>query len=169
MTIPNDIRQRAESWLRTPYNRRKPKSRAQFCRDKHISPSTLRNIELGMGNGNSKVDNVIDLLKGFSDEELALFDRKVYEKAMQDNASAKDRELFAKMQGKLIDKSETRVKLELSAEDLSREFLRARRELESSGDNEVLTRPTLLSRPILLGSGQSSNEDGEVGDVAVSS
>ena len=145
--IPDNVREKAEKWLKAAYNKRVPRTRAEFCRRQHISTSSLRNIEIELkNNGASRIDKAIDLLKGFSEEEIALFKRKVYEDAMEKDSSAKDKELFARLENMLIDKSEKKV-IHFDAAEIARIRNEAKRELETEGfgGGEVRPKPPLLS------------------------
>lgn len=160
-----EIREKARKWHNTPIKKRYPKSQAGLCRQLGIDPVTFRIWRKEWESDGHKPIDIGDLP---IEEKVKIFDQLLFDLVQDPKTSAKDRELFMKRYGLLVDKSETKVKFELSAEDLSREFLRARRELEAEGNNQMLTRPALLSQPILLDSGQSQQENGEVEGVASS-
>jgi len=57
----------------------------------------------------------------------------LYEEAMKPNATAGKMELYLKARGRLVEKREDRIVVELSADEIARRNLRAERELRESG------------------------------------
>ncbi|GAG87844.1 unnamed protein product [marine sediment metagenome] len=110
----------------------------------HITPQTIIRWDKEQPN--------IDTLP--VEEQIKMFDKLLYKLAIDKNSPAKLKELFAKRYGLLIDKSETKVKFELTADDLAREILGARRELEDKGMAQVQLRPSIFSGNLRLDSGQ---------------
>jgi len=104
------IRKFAE-WLSLPEEEREPK--------------TIRALAEQLGKAESTLWLWKAQLTKLDDDEVDRFKRKLYRDAMKPNATGKDKELYARMKGLLVDKQETKVTLELSADE------RARRELEA--------------------------------------
>lgn len=63
-------------------------------------------------------------------DEIQRFRRQVFNQAMKPNASAKHMELYARLKGLLIDKSEMKVEIGLTADEITRRNFEADRELQ---------------------------------------
>ena len=109
-----ESRVKARKWDETSISIREPKFKAAFCRSIGITPPTFdrwkeEGFEKKLRGESNRVDALIDQLADFTDEEILLFKRHVYDKAMKSDASAKHMELFSKLQGLLVERSETRM------------------------------------------------------------
>ena len=111
---------RIEEWKNTSITIREPKYKAGLCRELVISLPTLNKYLNPPKKKKDKIDKAIDTLAGFTEEELMAFERRAYRRAMEEGASAKHMELFAKLQGMLVDKSEMKVKVSADADELAR-------------------------------------------------
>lgn len=119
--------------------------------------------ELGVGK-----DTLIRWIKSFKEQgnggDEALFIAQVRTRAMEARSPASILELYARLKGYLVDKSEVKVEIGLSADEHTRRNLEAERELrefrETSGHRveEVPEKPTLLPEPVLLHPNKGTNE-----------
>ena len=141
---------RIEEWKNTSITIREPKYKAGLCRELAISLPTLNKYLNPPKKKKDKIDQAIDTLAGFTEDELMAFERRAYRRAMEDGASAKHMELFAKLQGMLVDKSEMKVKVSADADELARIDAEAERR---ASDYRKPNRTEDLSErpPILLG------------------
>jgi len=147
-----ETHRKALEWLNTSPKVRVLRFKTQICEELGISVVTLDKWDKERRNGKGKVDKVIDQLADLSDDEIDRFKRQVYTRAMEGGASAKHMELFAKLQGMLIEKS-VRVNIGFGAEEIAKIRTEARRELESKdfsivGSGKVRPEPPLLSQDI---------------------
>jgi len=140
MLKPKD-RQRIQDWLAQSPEDRQPKTQAELARQLNTTPQTI--IRIG-----KEQKGALDVDALPVEEQIKMFDKLLYKLAIDKNSPAKLKELFAKRYGLLIDKSETRVKFELTADDLAAGVIRARRELESEGMAQVQSESALLSQNI---------------------
>ena len=134
------------SWLGIPPEKRKPATKVELALELNVHPNTLDNWEK-----NPKIPDTLEegeakrLLKG------------LLEAGIQGNAQAGRIWLLAK--GRLVEKSEHKISFD--AGQVTREILRAERELDEvgSGVEEVQERTPLLLTDVLQDTGQSQEED----------
>ena len=138
MIISAEAKQRVIEWLKTPRIYRNPTNREGLAKELGISVSTISTYAQTLrkegslpvlAKSDKKFDALSRQLMDFTPEEILEYKRHVYDTAMEKDSSAKDKELFAKIQGLIVDKSEAKVRLELTADDIARRNLEAERKL----------------------------------------
>jgi len=147
-----ETREKAIKWLNTSITIRQPKSKQKFCDRVGISVPTLNKWEAELRSGKkiSLGGVVLDDLP--AEEQVKVFKRLLFKMVQDPKTPAKDRELFAKMNGLIIDKS-INLEVKIGADELFRARNEARRELEGSGftvvgSGEVRPQPSLLSEDL---------------------
>ena len=138
MIISAEAKQRVIEWLKTPRIYRNPTNREGLAKELGISVSTISTYAQTLRNEGSlpvlaksdkKFNALSKQLMEFTPEEILEYKRHVYDTAMEKDSSAKDKELFAKIQGLIVDKSKVEMRLELTADDIARRNLEAERKL----------------------------------------
>jgi hypothetical protein len=155
--ITPEQQEKAIKWLNTSITIREPKYKAAFCREIGISAPTLDKIEKDLRSGKKvQIAGVVfDELP--IDEKIRVFDDLLFKLIQDPKTPSKDRELFAKRYGLLIDKS-VNVEVKIGADELFRARNEARRELEAEGfsvvgGGKVRPEPPLLSKDVREGEG----------------
>ena len=129
MIISAEAKQRVIEWLKTPRIYRNPTNREGLAKELGISVSTISTYAQTLrkegslpvlAKSDKKFNALSKQLMEFTPEEILEYKRHVYDTAMEKDSSAKDKELFAKIQGLIVDKSDVKVKFELSADELAR-------------------------------------------------
>ena len=124
------------NWIATPEDR-------EFKTQKEVA-QYLEVDEKTLGRWKSQLQQPADV------DEVELFLRQLYKRAMQFNASAKHMELYAKLKGLLVEKSEQKIKLEIGADEIARRNNEAERrdrefrEGSGYGVEDVSTESNLL-------------------------
>lgn len=133
------------AWLDTPPEERVPKQRKELCKQLGVSQVATyvwrnererkrKDEELGLS-PDRRFARLSSLIMEFTPQQIWEFKKKVYEKAMSPDAKAKDRELFGRLEGLIVEKKEHKVKVGFDADELARaefEFERKRREWDES-------------------------------------
>lgn len=127
-------------WMSTPNGERVPRTQSEFAKIYHVSKDTVSNWRRMLE---------MEKFKGDDDNQVSIFMKNLYTLATKPNARSKDMELWARINGLLVDKSELTHKFELSADDhyrISREAERRISETIGTSDRaESLPRePALL-------------------------
>ena len=150
-------------WKLPPKKERLPHSKAEFARQHGISVQTLCYWD--------KKDAPADISKRIADlsveEQIKIFDRLLFAIIQNPHATAKDRELFGKRYGLLVEKKEAKVEIGLTADEITRRNLEAERRLREEvyralprpGVEEVQGISPLLSNEIRLDSEQEHRSD----------
>jgi len=110
------LRQYAE-WYALPDEDKDPKTQAEMARKLNVSEQTLITWKSKL----TAPDGV---------DEIEHFKERLYQMATKINATAKHMELYARLQGLLVEKREETIRLELSADERYRRNKIANRELE---------------------------------------
>jgi hypothetical protein len=174
-------RNTAIAWFNTTPKMREPRSKSKLAFKLGISTATLNNWENQWRNNGrkplrehpvgilsrSEMDALIDKLAGMDETQREAFKLRVFQRALEPNASAAHMELYAKLgdDGKLVDKSEVKVKVGFDADEYARIRIQAKRELEefsSQGNREVRSEPPILSGDLRLSTGQGTESDNQV-------
>ena len=138
MIISAEAKQRVIEWLKTPRIYRNPTNREGLAKELGISVSTISTYAQTLrkegslpvlAKSDKKFNALSRQLMDFTPEEILEYKRHVYDTAMEKDSSAKDKELFAKIQGLIVDKSKVEMRLELTADDIARRNLEAERKL----------------------------------------
>jgi hypothetical protein len=136
--------QKYKTWLETPEDQRLPATAAAFGRENSVPQQTLINWRNEINRGSNRTD--FDDLP--VEEKIKIFDGLLFQLVQDPKTPAKDRELFAKRYGLLIDKTELSRKTEFSADDIATANFEAERRLKEFRDRNrvesVQERPALL-------------------------
>ena len=151
-------------WLALPKEQRKPKSKREFARKIGVQYITLMAWQRGKDlqpkdkGGYSDITKQTALTKQIGDlpveEQIQVFDKLLFSIARNPNASSKDRELFAKRYGLLVEKKEMKVGISLNADQIAQQhienqrWLREHGYLEVAGVGQVQPEPGLLPEEI---------------------
>lgn len=120
----DEAKQEFLAWLALPEKQRKPRSKSALARKLKVDISTLWRWEQGDGH---------IVIEGLSiDEKIKIFDKMLFDLVQNPKTPSKDRELFAKRYGLLIDKS-INITVDITADEYARIRNEARRELEAEG------------------------------------
>lgn len=114
-------------WLTTSEDTREPPTMGELGLKLRVSESTLNRWKKAEESIKPRLDelNVTERDKLFGD--------LLFQLAMNPATAAKYKELYARYRGMLVDKIETKMRLELSADDIIRRNLEAERQLKSGG------------------------------------
>lgn len=144
-----------EKYLKASITIREPKSKAAFCRSIGITVPTFNKYEelFRRGRKLKPETNHTELDELPIDEKIKIFDRLLFQLVQDPKTPSKDRELFAKRYGLLVDKTEHKVEIGFNAEDIARIRSEARRELEAEGfpvkgDGEMRPEQSLLPQEV---------------------
>ena len=157
------VRKLYEEWKLLPKKKREPRTKKAFALEHGVVEQTLTNWD-------KKTDH-IDLDRQLNDlpveEQIKVFRSLMFKIVQNPNAHSTDRKLFADMYGLITDKSEVKVEIGLSADEITRRNLEAERRLREEG-YRALPRPgveevqglsPLLSNEIRLDSEQEHRSD----------
>jgi hypothetical protein len=103
-----EAKQRLYEWLMQPKMERQPPSKKALCRELGISVPTTRAWEKEFVDGRKDSDL----------QRVVALEDSLFKAAMGGNVRAA--ELYAKMKGMLIDRNETKVSVELNADQLDK-------------------------------------------------
>jgi hypothetical protein len=142
-------------WLNIPPEQRFPSTKAEWARMNNVTHATLNNWDKGFTEWKKLQgsNGSVAKLEGLDGESVVQqFVKLMGQLALDPTRPAKDRELFAKMAGLLIDRSEQKVTLELTGDDYANiEREARRRNLEegySIGEGKMQGQPDLLPQEI---------------------
>jgi hypothetical protein len=149
--------QKAIDWLNTSITIRQPKSKQKFCDSVGMSVPTLNKIEKDLRSGRKVQVGTLVIDDLPIEEKVKIFDSLLFQLVQDPKTPSKDRELFAKRYGLLVDKS-INVEVKIGADELFRARNAARRELEAqgitvAGSGKIRPEPPLLSQDIRKGEG----------------
>jgi hypothetical protein len=140
-----------EKYLKTSITIREPKSKKAFCKSIGITVPTFNKYEelFKQGRKLKSETNHTELDELPIEEKIKIFDRLLFQLVQDPKTPSKDRELFAKRYGLLVDKS-MQVNIDITADDIFRIREEARRELKEAGflgegAGEMHGKPTILS------------------------
>jgi len=139
-----------EKYLKTSITIRKPKSKKAFCKSINITVPTFNKYEKEFKRGRKlkSETNHTELDELPIEEKIKIFDRLLFQLVQDPKTPSKDRELFAKRYGLLVDKTETKVKISADADELAR--LDAEAERRARAFREQAGAPSLQERPPIL-------------------
>ena len=109
-------------WRNTPVEDREVHNYTKLAAQLGVSTKTLTTWDKRL------VDEELN-----APSEVEQFLSHLYDQAMKPNANAKTMELYAKIKGILTDKSEVRISLELSADQLIRQHFESQKWLREAG------------------------------------
>ena len=142
---------------------REPRTQVEWCKENRVSPATMSKWVRGIKD--NKISRPVD--------ELTQFLEHCREIAFSSKGTSKDRELYSKLNGWLIEKREDKVKIEPNSGDYirwGREILEQLRQ-DYRGGNEVCPIcgrfQEVLSRPSLHSNESQASEDNQVGVVGL--
>lgn len=153
--ISTEARQEITTWWKTSITTREPRSKAALARKIGCTVQTIDNIKKEKKiSPEAELDELIDKLAAMDETQRVAFKLRVYQRAMEPKSSAKHMELYARLgeDGRILDKSEMKVKLSLDADELARINLeaerRAREFREGNRMENLQDRPSLLSEKV---------------------
>jgi hypothetical protein len=139
-----------EKYLKTSITIREPKSKKAFCKSIGITVPTFNKYEelFKQGRKLKSETNHTELDELPIEEKIKIFDRLLFQLVQDPKTPSKDRELFAKRYGLLVDKTETKVKISADADELAR--IESEAERRARAFREQNRTPSLQERPSLL-------------------
>ena len=155
------VRKLYDEWKLIPKKKREPRTKKAFALAHGVVEQTLTNWDK-RGNDLDRQLNDLPI-----EEQIKVFRSLMFKIIQNPSASTMDRKLFAEMYGLRTDKSEVKVEIGLSADEITRRNLEAERRLREEG-YRALPRPgveevqgisPLLSNEIRLDSEQEHRSD----------
>ena len=155
------VRKLYDEWKLLPKKKREPRTKKAFALAHGVVEQTLTNWDK-RGNDLDRQLNDLPI-----EEQIKVFRSLMFKIIQNPSASTMDRKLFAEMYGLRTDKSEVKVEIGLSADEITRRNLEAERRLREEG-YRALPRPgveevqgisPLLSNEIRLDSEQEHRSD----------
>jgi len=155
------VRKLYDEWKLVPKKKRVPRTKKAFALANGVVEQTLANWDK-RGNDLDRQLNDLPI-----EEQIKVFRSLMFKIIQNPSASTMDRKLFAEMYGLRTDKSEVKVEIGLSADEITRRNLEAERRLREEG-YRALPRPgveevqgisPLLSNEIRLDSEQEHRSD----------
>lgn len=122
----NEARKKFFDWLALPVEYRDPKTRVALAKKLGISVPTTYIWEKAQGNGHVDIENLT------IEEKIKIFDKMLFDLIQNPKTPSKDRELFAKRYGLIMDKT-LNIEVKVDADEYTRLRNEARRELEAEG------------------------------------
>ena len=122
----DEAKQEFRAWLMLPEAQRKPGSKSALARKLKVDISTLWRWE--QGNGHIAIEDLS------IEEKIKFFDKILFGLVRNPKTPSKDRELFAKRYGLLVDKS-INIEVKVDADEIARRNFEADRELQEWRSN----------------------------------
>ena len=121
------VRKLYDEWKLIPKKKREPRTKRAFALEHGIVEQTLSNWDKKV----TDLDRQIDDLS--VEEQIKVFKTLMFKIVQNPGAPSMDRKLFAQMHGLITDKSEVKVEIGLTADEITRRNLEAERQLRGEG------------------------------------
>jgi len=121
------VRKLYDEWKLLPKKKREPRTKRAFALEHGVVEQTLTNWDK-RGNDLDRQLNDLPI-----EEQIKVFRSLMFKIIQNPSASTMDRKLFAEMYGLRTDKTEVKVKIGLTADEITRRNLEAERQLRGEG------------------------------------
>ena len=121
------VRKLYDEWKLIPKKKREPRTKKAFALAHGVVEQTLTNWDK-RGNDLDRQLNDLPI-----EEQIKVFRSLMFKIIQNPSASTMDRKLFAEMYGLRTDKTEVKVKIGLTADEITRRNLEAERQLRGEG------------------------------------
>jgi len=121
------VRKLYDEWKLLPKKKREPRTKRAFALEHGVVEQTLTNWDK-RGNDLDRQLNDLPI-----EEQIKVFRSLMFKIIQNPSASTMDRKLFAEMYGLRTDKTEVKVEIGLTADEITRRNLEAERQLRGEG------------------------------------